>query len=171
MRKTVGAGTPEATGRAARPLSELDVEQSAHVAVTSEAPSHPIEHAFDFRRGPGGTQWVAGSPGPQTITLAFDAPQNVRAIAIEIEETSEARTQELTLSLSSDGGASFEVVRRQEFNFSPNGATFERERWQLDRPNVTHVELRIRPDKGGGVARARVTAIAIEVGTAARAGT
>ncbi|HXX66548.1 MAG TPA: hypothetical protein VEK07_05180 [Polyangiaceae bacterium] len=170
MRKTVGQGVPEATTRATRSPSELDLQQMAHVAVTSEAPAHPIECAFDGHGGPGGTQWVASGPGPQTITLAFDSLQNVQAIAIEVEETSETRTQELELSLSSDGGASFHVVRRQEFNFSPDGSTFERERWDLERQNVTHVRLRIRPDKGGGAARARATTIAIEARTAARVG-
>jgi len=170
MRKTVGQGAAEATERAARSPSELDLQRVAHVAVTSEAPSHPVECAFDSHGGPGGTQWVASGPGPQTITLAFDSPQGVQAVAIEVEETSGTRTQELELSLSSDGGAHFDVVRRQEFNFSPNGATFERERWEVDRQNVTHVRLRIRPDKGGGAARARVTTFAIEARTAARGG-
>lgn len=162
MRKTVGESTKEAPGRAARAPNELDVEHVAHVAVTSEALSHPIECAFDGERGPGATEWVAGAPGPQTITLTFDAPQRVRAVVVEIEERHETRTQEIELSSSSNGGASFEVLRRQEFNFSPAGATFERERWELERPGVTQLRLRIRPDKGGGTVLARVTSIAIE---------
>jgi hypothetical protein len=162
MRKTVGESTKEALGRGARAPNELDIERAAHVAVTSEAPSHPIECAFDGQRGPGATEWVAGAPGTQTITLTFDSPQRVRAVAVETEEKHETRTQELELSLSSNGGASFEVLRRQEFNFSPGGATFERERWEVDRPGVTHLRLRIRPDKGGGTVLARVTSIAIE---------
>lgn len=170
MRKTVGESTPEALGRSVRASNELDVEKVAHVTVTSEAPSHPIECAFDGRRGPGATEWVASGPGVQTVTLAFDSPQYVRAVALEIEEGREARTQELELSISSNGGARFDVLRRQEFNFSPDGATFERERWELERDGVTHLRLRIRPDKGGGGARARVTSIAIEAGPTIAAG-
>jgi hypothetical protein len=57
---------------------ELDIAVVATVLVTPEAPGHPVDHAFDRHRGPGGTRWVAGEPGAQTLILVFDAPQVVR---------------------------------------------------------------------------------------------
>lgn len=168
MRKTVGAASTAPSREAARSRDEIDVEHAAHVFVTSEQNGHPIENAFDLRRGPGGTQWVASAHGPQTVTLAFDAPVSVRAVTLEIEEREAGRTQELELSVSRDGGGTFETVRRQEFTFSPSGATFERERWAFDGSAVTHLRLVIRPDKGSGGHddghRARLTSLVVEGG-------
>src|SRR5512143_416653 len=89
----------------ARPVimpDELDIAAVATVLVTSEDPEHPVDHAFDRHRGPGGTRWVAGEPGEQTLILAFDAPQVVCRVAVEVEEPEVARTQELLLSISGD---------------------------------------------------------------------
>ena len=81
---------------------EIDIAAVATVLVTSEVPDHPIDRAFDPHRGPGGTRWIAGEPGEQSVILAFDAPQTIRHILLEIEEPEVARTQELHLSLSCD---------------------------------------------------------------------
>ena len=86
--------TPDAT------TGEIDIAAVATVLVTSEAPDHPIDLAFDDHRGPGGTRWIAGEPGEQTVTLAFDAPQTINQILLEVEELEVARTQELQLCLS-----------------------------------------------------------------------
>ena len=53
---------------------EIPVASLATVLVSWEEKDHPIDHAFDDRRGPGGTKWIAGTGGEQTIILAFDAP-------------------------------------------------------------------------------------------------
>jgi hypothetical protein len=98
---------------------EIDIAAVATVLVTSEDPGHPVDHAFDRHRGPGGTRWIAGEPGEQTLILAFDAPQAIRRVALEVEEPDVARTQELQLSVSGDGGRTYQVVLRQEYNFSP----------------------------------------------------
>jgi hypothetical protein len=170
MRKTVGASSHSPSPEPARAVDELDVADAAHVFITSEEDGHPIENAFDLSRGPGGTQWVASTHGPQTLTLAFDVRQSIRAVTLEVEETAATRTQELELSRSRDGGAKFETVLRQEFTFSPAGATFERERWALDGSAVTHLRLVIRPDKGGGGRddghRARLTSLVVEASPA-----
>jgi hypothetical protein len=100
----------------------------AVVEVTSEQPDHPIDNAFDSGRGPGGTRWIAGALGPQFVTLVFDRPQTLRYIGIEVEETAVSRTQELSVSASSDGGRTYQELIRQEFHFSPPGTTAERER-------------------------------------------
>jgi hypothetical protein len=81
-----------------------DIAARATVLVTSEAPAHPIDHAFDDQRGPGGSRWVAGAPGEQTLILAFDTPQTLHTIRLEVEERDVPRTQELAVALSRDGG-------------------------------------------------------------------
>src|SRR5690606_20871182 len=127
----------------------------ATVLVTSEDPEHPIDHAFDGDRGPGGTRWIAGEPGEQTVVLAFDAPQAIRRVALEVEEPEVARTQELQLAASTDGGQTYRDVLRQEYNFSPTGSTFEREDWDVQAEGVTNLRLMIRPDKGSSLAGRR----------------
>ena len=71
--------TPDTTG-------EIDIATVATVQVTSESPEHPIDHVFDDHRGQRGTRWVAGEPGEQTVILAFDAPQMINQILLEVEE-------------------------------------------------------------------------------------
>jgi hypothetical protein len=140
---------------------EIDIAAVATVLVTSEAPEHPVDHAFDAHRGPGGSRWVAGEPGEQVLILAFDAPQAIRRVVLEVEEWEVARTQELQLAVSSDGGTTYREVLRQEYNFSPPGTTFEREDWAVNAEGVTHLRLRIRPDKGGKPCRAMITSLVL----------
>jgi hypothetical protein len=140
---------------------ELDVKTLATVEVTSEATDHPVENAFDHQRGPSGTRWIASASGEQTLILAFDAPQDIDQVAIEIEETQAARTQELALAVSRDGGRTYRELLRQEFNFSPADTTFEREQWTIGIDQVTHLRLIIKPDKGGGPCRASLTSLSL----------
>ena len=65
---------------------EIDIAAVATVLVTSESTEHPIDHVFDNHRGPGGTRWIAGELGEQTVILAFDAPQRINQILLEVEE-------------------------------------------------------------------------------------
>ena len=104
---------------------EIDIAAVATVLVTSEDPGHPVDHILDRHRGPGGTRWIAGEPGEQTLILAFDAPQAIRHVALEVEEPEVARTQELQMAVSPDGGRTYRELLRQEYNFSPTGTTFE----------------------------------------------
>ena len=127
---------------------KMDIAATATVQVTSEDLAYPIEHIFDHRRGPGGSRWVATEPGEQTLVLAFDTPQNLHQIIVEVEEPDVSRTQELWLAVSHDGGQTYRELQRQEYNFSPSGATFEREEWVVMAEGVTHVHLRVKPDKG-----------------------
>ena len=141
------------------PTGEIEVAEVATVLVTSEAPDHPIDLAFDPHRGPGGTRWIAGEPGEQSVILAFDAPQPIRQILLEIEEPEVARTQELQLSLSWDGGRTYRELLRQEFNFSPPGTNFERENWNISAEGVTHLRVVIKPDKGDKPCLATLTSL------------
>jgi hypothetical protein len=159
VRKVVG----DRVNEAARSLAgALDVASLAQVVVTTEDPAHPIENAFDGQHGPGATEWVAAGSGRQSVTVQFDAPRDIRAVTLEVEEATTTRTQEIELSVSTDAGASYEVVVRQEYTFSPPGTSFERETWAVPRQGVSHVRVTVRPDKGGGNSRARLTAFVIQ---------
>ena len=140
---------------------QIDVAAVATVLVTSEDPDHPVDHAFDSQSGPGGTRWVAGEPGEQVLILAFDAPQSIRRVLLEVEEREVARTQEIQLAVSGDGGRTYRELLRQEYNFSPPGTTFEREDWAVVAEGVTHLRLQIKPDKGGKPCRATITTLAL----------
>ncbi len=141
---------------------EVNVAEIATALITSEAADHPIEHAFDTHRGPGGTRWVAADPGEQTLILAFDTPQTVRQISVEVEETQVSRTQVLVLSVSIDQGKTYQELRRQEYSFSPSGSTFEREVWSVEIQGMTHLRLSIMPDKGGQPCQASLTSFILK---------
>jgi hypothetical protein len=158
MRKQILTSNPATS---APVPGELDVAALAAVAVTSETADHPVENAFDHRRGPGGSRWIAATPGEQTLILAFDAPQNIRQVSLEVEENQDSRTQELQLAASHDGGKSYRELLRQEFNFAPSGTTFERETWTIAAEAVTHLQLCIKPDKGGRPCRASLTTLSL----------
>ena len=68
-----------------------DIAAIATVWVTSEAADAPIDCAFDQCRGPGGSRWVAAMPGEQRLILAFDTPQTIRMISLEVEESEVSR--------------------------------------------------------------------------------
>lgn len=140
---------------------EKDIAALATVFVTSEDPEHPIDHAFDRQRGPGGSRWVAGGPGEQRLVVAFDTPQTLRTVCVEIEEQHVNRHQELLLSVSSDGGQHYRELVRQEYYFSPPGTTFEREEWSVTVAGITHLQLAIKPDKGGQPCLATLTALVL----------
>jgi hypothetical protein len=127
---------------------EKDIAMLATVFVTSEAVDSPIDHAFDYQRGPGGSRWVAGKAGEQKIILVFDTPQTIRTICLEIEEREVSRTQELHLSVMGDGIQEYRELPRQEYHFSPPDTTFEHEEWAVTAENITHLQLVLKPDKG-----------------------
>jgi hypothetical protein len=122
------------------------VEDVAEVELTSEDPAHPIEFAL-LPGKPGG--WRAAEPGTQTIRLLFDHPQRLRWIRLDFLEAETDRTQEYVLRWSADGGQSFREIVRQQWNFSPTGATTETEDHRVELAGVTVLELTITPDIGG----------------------
>jgi hypothetical protein len=158
LRKQITKPHPSTTDAT---TDEIDIATVATVQVTSESPEHPIDHVFDDQRGPGGTRWIAGEPGEQSVILAFDAPQTINQILLEVEELEVPRTQELQLSLSCDGGRTYRELLRQEFNFSIDGTTFEREKWTVSAQEVTHLRLVIKPDKGDKSCRASLTSLVL----------
>jgi hypothetical protein len=147
--------------RVAEP-GEKDIAALATVWMTSEAVDYPIDNAFDSHRGPGGSRWVAGEPGPQSLVLAFDTPQTLRVLRLEVEERDVSRTQELYVAISRDEGRTYQTLLRQEYTFSPPGTTFEREEWAIPAEGVTHLQLVITPDKGGAPYYATLTTLALK---------
>ncbi|WP_447964335.1 carbohydrate-binding protein [Nitrospira sp. Ecomares 2.1] len=132
----------------------LNVEELAEVEITSEDAAFPIEAALV----PGGTSgWRAAGPGKQTIRLLFAAPQPLRRIWLNFLETRIGRTQEYVLRWSPDGGQSFREIVRQQWNFSPDGATRQTEDHHVDLPTVTVLELSVIPDISGGPALASLS--------------
>jgi len=124
----------------------LNVEDLAEVEITSEDPAHPIESALLPGKGTG---WRAADPGTQTVRLLFDRPQRLRWIRVDFQETDTERTQEYVLRWSPDGGKSFRDIVRQQWNFSPQSTTTEREDHRVDLTGVTVLELTITPEIGG----------------------
>jgi hypothetical protein len=140
---------------------EIPVAEVATVQVSSEQSDHPIENVFDSSRGPGGSRWIADGPGKQTLILVFDSPQTIRKVGLEVEELLVSRTQELSASVSSDGGQTYRELVRQEFTLSPPSTSFEREVWSVAAEGVTHLRLDIKPDKGGRVGQATLTSLSL----------
>jgi hypothetical protein len=127
----------------------LNLEGLAEVEITSEDAAYPIESALL----PGSTSgWCAAGPGKQTIRLLFTYPQRIRRIWLNFVETRAERTQEYVLRWSADHGRSFREIVRQQWNFSPQGATSETEDHLVELPAVTVLELSIIPDTSGGMA-------------------
>jgi hypothetical protein len=125
----------------------LNVEGLAEVEITSEDAAHPIESALLPGRASG---WRAAGPGKQTIRLLFANPQRLRRIRLSFVERRTERTQEYVLRWSPDGGQSYREIVRQQWNFSPQGATSETEDLHVELSAVTVLELSIIPDISGG---------------------
>jgi len=132
----------------------LLVDQVATVEVSSEDPEHPVDAAL-LPGAEGG--WRAAASGPQTIRLMFDQPQRIRHIRLIFNETSVERTQEFLLGWSGDRGQPFREIVRQQWTFSPQGATRELEDYEVDLTAVSALELRINPNISGGNAVASLT--------------
>jgi len=147
MRKRIIAAAPQ--GAEPRGVAWLSLEELAEVEVTSESPAHPIDAALLPGQALG---WRADAPGEQTIRLLFDRPQSLKRIWMRIIEPDVERTQEYVVRWSPDHGRSFHDVVRQQWNFSPRGATSETEDHHVELPAVTVLELIITPNTSGGSA-------------------
>jgi hypothetical protein len=134
----------------------LELERAAVVEVTSEDENFPVESAFGSEDARG---WRAAAPGHQTIRLIFDQPQRLKCVFLVFEEDEIGRTQEFLLQWSSDGGSTLKEIVRQQWNFSPPESIREVEQYQVDLHSVKVLELVIKPDIGGGVARASLKSL------------
>ena len=150
MRKHL-IGGPSGTERAEPShLQEIDLGRRATIHYSSEDPAHPIEHMFDGTSGRGASRWQSGRTDvTEEIVVQFDEPLHLSHIAFEVEEQQRERTQEVRAEFSCDGGGSYRQAFIQEYNFSPNGATYECENLSLDLRAVTHFRLIVVPNKKG----------------------
>ena len=121
----------------------LDLETLAEVEITSEDAAHPIDSALLFNREGG---WRAAGPGEQTIRIVFLVPQRLQRIRLQFSERQSTRTQAYVLRWSPDGGRSLHEIVRQQWNFSPDGATVELEDHAVQLRSVELLELVITPD-------------------------
>ncbi len=154
MRKRIISQNPQ--GRSPSGDHWLDLQHLAQVEITSEESAHPVEAALL----PGGSGWRAAHAGEQTIRILFDAPQNIRRVQLLINEQHQTRTQEFALRWSADEGQSYREIVRQQYNFNPD-MTRELEDYTVDLPGVTTLELVIKPEIGGGNARATLLQLRI----------
>jgi hypothetical protein len=156
MRKQVIA--QEARGERTVEGTFLDLEALARVEITSEDPAHPIESALVPG---GGAGWRAATPGPQRVRVFFDEPQRIRLVRVVFEETQAERTQELALSWIPAGEKAGRFLVRQQYTFSPGGATREVEEYTFDLEGAAAFELEIVPDIGRGPAVASLVSLQI----------
>ncbi|KIH77975.1 hypothetical protein SAMN05660860_02365 [Geoalkalibacter ferrihydriticus] len=129
----------------------LDLEELADVEITSEDPAHPIEGALLPEMSSG---WQAAAPGVQRVRLRFATPLALTRIFLEFQEEEAERSQEFVLRWSADEGHSWTEIVRQQFTFSPTGATREVEDFRVELSGVRLLELEVNPDRGVGRARA-----------------
>jgi hypothetical protein len=132
------------TGDGKQPDSEqwLDIEEIAVAEISSEDPKFPIDNAL---KKSGTAGWRAGGTGPQRIRLLFDEPQTIRRIQLHFVERESERSQEFwLLALVGD---ELREVARQQWNFSPHGATEELEDYRVELDGVKALDLRIDPDR------------------------
>jgi hypothetical protein len=138
------------TATAGRAVDEIDIAGCATIAYSSEDPTHPVENLLDGLFGPGGTRWIGAQPdSAEHIVVEFDRPQTISRLVYEVEETMRERTQEVRVEASDDGGRAYRQILVQEYNFSPRGATFQREEQRFDLRRITHLRFTIVPNKSG----------------------
>ena len=129
---------------------EIDIASHAVLAYTSEDPGHPIDNLIDGHYGRHSTFWAGAKENTtERIIVEFDQPQSVSWMIYEVEDCVCARTQEMRVEVSSDGGRTYRQVLVQEYTFSPAGATFQREVQRLNLPPISCLRLTIVPDKHG----------------------
>ncbi len=129
---------------------EIDIASQAVLAYTSDDPDHPIDNLIDGHYGRDSTFWAGAKPNTlERIIVEFDQPQSVSWMIYEVEECACARTQEVSVEVSLDGGSTYRQMLVQEYTFSPAGATFQREVQRLNLPPISHLRLTIVPDKHG----------------------
>jgi hypothetical protein len=97
---------------------------------------------------------MSGRPDTtEQILLQFDHPQPISQLSYEVEESSNARTQEVRVEVSENGGQTYRQILVQEYNFSPGGATYQYEEQRFSQVRASHLRLTIVPNKiGSGTA-------------------
>lgn len=136
---------------AAPAVEWLDLETRASVTITARG-----ERLARAR-----SLWSAACPGEQMIEIRFHHPTPVRRLRVITTEAEQSRTQEMTVSVSLHRGERHHHVLRQQFNFSPDGATEDVEEYTLELEGVSVIQLRIVPSIDGRPATARVSELRV----------
>ena len=114
------------------------------------SPTHPRTPLTRLTVRPGRNGWVSARPDTaEHIVVEFDQPRSISRLVYEVEETRRERTQEVRVEASDDGGRTYRQILVQEYNFSPRGASFQREDQRFDLPRLTHLRLTVVPNKSG----------------------
>ena len=90
----------------------------------------------------------------QVIEVHFRQPRDLTHIRLVFEDDREERTQQFTVSWSARRGEMHGEVVRQQFNFSPAGATREVEDYLVALHGIEALQIRITPDLSGRSVRA-----------------
>jgi hypothetical protein len=125
-----------------RTIAWLDLETIAIAQLSSEDPHHPLEDALEEQR----EGWRALTPGPQVIRFRFDTPQTIKRIQLHFQEAEIERSQEVAIFVTTKRYGRKELLR-QQWMFSPNGATSEVEDYTFELEGVTALELQIDPGR------------------------
>ena len=121
-----------------------DIVRIPRVEMTSEDEAIPIDQALGKIASTG---WRAAAPGPQVIRLHFDEPLTIRRIQVHFVEPATERSQEIAIFVNDGSAPTLREVARQQWNFSPAGATEEIEDYPVSLTGITVLELRIDPDR------------------------
>jgi len=140
MRKSIVSPSAAAVTPIRDNWRELD--RIARVEITSEDEAFPIEHALGKTETTG---WRASGTGPQLIRLHFDEPLTIHRIQLHFIDRTAERSQEFAVFAGL--GTELREVVRQQFTFSPGGATEELEDYTVSLDRVTVLELKIDPDR------------------------
>ena len=142
--RAVAAGP---AGPASHEVAWLDLDAVADVSIVADGRRIP--------RAAGA--WSADYPGDQTIEIRFREPTSLACLRVVCSELEQSRTQEMTIWASLHRGEQHREVVRQQFTFSPDGATKEVETYALRLDGVSLVQVRIIPSIDGRRAVARVS--------------
>jgi hypothetical protein len=85
---------------------------------------------------------------PSTLSLSLTGRRRSRASSTRSRRR-RASVPRKYAETSEDGGQSYRQILVQEYNFSPGGATYQREEQRFNLRQVTHLRLTIVPNKSG----------------------
>lgn len=173
---SISQSTPNPTAPAPTPTREDDTRESVHAVAPSPAREGrwlDIGTLADVtitcggrRLSPAPGAWTADTPGEQLIDIRFQHPTALRRIRIVSSEAERSRTQEMTVWASLLRGERHREVVRQQFNFSPRGATRQVEDYAVELNDVSSIQLRIVPSIDGAPATASIEELQIATSAA-----
>ena len=148
-RRTRTAGAPNAHPGPTTEWLSLDAVADVSIVVGGQ------------RRKREPREWSGDQSGEQMIELRFHNPTSLRRLRLVSSETEQARTQEITVWVSVDRGERHRELLRQQFTFSPQGATEQVEEYAFQVDDVSTIQVRIVPSIDGRPAVAKVSELQV----------